>query len=524
MSLPIVGTMVETSRGTYEQPFGYYFGTTSYTGGVSTFQQYYTSDGYVTSTTYYIPRTLTSIIFTGDRICDHAFNNCNNITNFTIGENVTYIGDYAFSGCNFITEINIPASVTSIGCAAFNGHFSSISVDSNNPSYRSIDGNLFSKDGGRLIAYATAKEDTTFVIPETITCIDIRAFEYASNLKQITIPATVTEIGSRAFYGCWNIIIFCETEAKPDGWDEKWNWSGRPVVWGCIDFGITDDGFEWGSTQDGIVITKYSGNDTEIAIPEEINGIAVISVPDRAFENKSTLKSILIPESITKIGYYAFVGCSNITIYCEATSKPDGWDTSWNPSSRPVVWGYTGEEYTYSFVTNGGDEISPVTSDQPITLITPTRSGYHFDGWFDNENLEGEAISGPYYSQSVHTLYAKWITEEEYQAFRDGTSFDKAFIITSGQSLPAVIDTNGEYVYFKFTATASKTYSFKSSGTYDTYGYLYNSTGSQLSSNDDGAGSGNFLISRYISVGETVYIGARMYSSSTKGTFTVSVS
>ena len=34
------------------------------------------------------------------------------------------------------------------------------------------------------------------------------------------------------------------------------------------------------------------------------------------------------------------MGCSSLKIYCEAESKPEGWDSSWNRDDRPVVWGY----------------------------------------------------------------------------------------------------------------------------------------------------------------------------------------
>jgi len=46
---------------------------------------------------------------------------------------------------------------------------------------------------------------------------------------------------------------------------------------------------------------------------------------------------------VTSIGSYAFFGCSSLTIYCEATSKPSGWYSDWNYSNRPVVWGYQGK-------------------------------------------------------------------------------------------------------------------------------------------------------------------------------------
>jgi hypothetical protein len=126
--------------------------------------------------------------------------------------------------------------------------------------------------------------------------------------------------------------------------------------------------------------------------------------------------------------------------------------------------------------------------------------------------------------KSIIRSFFAWLTEEEYLASLDGTSFEKAYIMTTGQALDAIIDTAGEYVYFVFTATESKTYTFQSTGSYDTYGYLYNSSQSQLSSNDDNGDGNNFKITRSMSAGETVYIAVRMYSSSDTGTFTVTVS
>jgi hypothetical protein len=52
------------------------------------------------------------------------------------------------------------------------------------------------------------------------------------------------------------------------------------------------------------------------------------------------LTSIIIPNSVTSIGYSAFSDCKRLTIYCEAKSKPSGWDSLWNLDGRPVIWGY----------------------------------------------------------------------------------------------------------------------------------------------------------------------------------------
>ena len=49
--------------------------------------------------------------------------------------------------------------------------------------------------------------------------------------------------------------------------------------------------------------------------------------------------NILVPEGVTTIGYRAFGNCFNLTICCQAQSKPSGWDDNWNDYGCPVVWG-----------------------------------------------------------------------------------------------------------------------------------------------------------------------------------------
>lgn len=64
------------------------------------------------------------------------------------------------------------------------------------------------------------------------------------------------------------------------------------------------------------------------------------TIEDYAFSYCSSLTSIYIPKSVTSIGHRAFFNCSNLAIYCEASSKPGGWESDWNYSNCPVVWGY----------------------------------------------------------------------------------------------------------------------------------------------------------------------------------------
>ena len=65
------------------------------------------------------------------------------------------------------------------------------------------------------------------------------------------------------------------------------------------------------------------------------------------------------------------------------------------------------EDVTYTFETNGGSQIDSITGTI-ITLPTPTKEGYLFYGWYENEDLSGDKIDSLYYSKENCTLYAKY--------------------------------------------------------------------------------------------------------------------
>ena len=67
---------------------------------------------------------------------------------------------------------------------------------------------------------------------------------------------------------------------------------------------------------------------------------SVTTIDNYAFTNCYMLKEIHIADHVTSVGRWAFYGCKVLTIYAEANAQPSGWDADWNPSDRPVVWGY----------------------------------------------------------------------------------------------------------------------------------------------------------------------------------------
>ena len=60
-------------------------------------------------------------------------------------------------------------------------------------------------------------------------------------------------------------------------------------------------------------ITGYSGNATALYIPGEIDGHEVVAIGDRAFENRTDLRTVMIPDSVTEIEAYSFNNCTNLS-------------------------------------------------------------------------------------------------------------------------------------------------------------------------------------------------------------------
>ena len=121
ITIPFVGAEAgKTDQDTYQYPFGYIFGTSSYTGGTGIKQYYYGySTSRTTSDTYYIPASLRSVTVTGGNILYGAFYGCSMLTSVTIGDGAESIGNSAFYKCTGLTSVTIGNSVESIGGSAF---------------------------------------------------------------------------------------------------------------------------------------------------------------------------------------------------------------------------------------------------------------------------------------------------------------------------------------------------------------------------------------------------------------------
>ena len=374
ITIPFVGAEAgKTFYDTYQYPFGYIFGSSTYTGGTAVRQSYYgSSTSSATGTTYYIPSSLRSVTVTDGEILYGAFTNCSMLTSVTIPSSVTSIGNYAFDGCTSLTTITIPNSVTNIGWSAFNNcdGLTFIAIPDGvtsigNYAFQDCDGltSVTIPDSVTSIgtsAFQSCSSLTSVVIGNGVTDIGITAFQLCGGLTSITIPDSVTSIGWAAFDGCNKLV-------------EVYNKSSLDITAGSSGNGYvayyaknvyTEEGGSWFTdTADGFrffydgtdgYLMGYYGEETTITLPNDFtayNGTEVIeytiydcafyycseltsvtipssvtSIGDSAFGNCTGLTSITIPNSVTSIGWGVFSGCTgltSITIPDNVTSIPD---------------------------------------------------------------------------------------------------------------------------------------------------------------------------------------------------------
>jgi uncharacterized repeat protein (TIGR02543 family) len=100
------------------------------------------------------------------------------------------------------------------------------------------------------------------------------------------------------------------------------------------------------------------------------------------------------------------------------------------------------EEKTYSFNTNGGNDLEDINSIMIDKLPTPTKEGYMFGGWYDNEELKGSCYTNKYFSEENVTLYAKWLKIIDYSELAVNQE-DNPFVEQNG----VLISGNKEGVY-----------------------------------------------------------------------------
>ena len=278
-------------------------------------------------------------------IADYAFYNFIGMTSISIPETVTSIGQNSFTGCKNITQATMPTMAVPY-------IFKAIGSEINLEKFVINGGDIIDKTSFADVWASKIKLGNVEI--SNIDSIEDSFFDW-KGITSLKVN-NVTTIGESAFINCKGLV---DLEINNVETIERYafqhcenltnlNLSGIGVIeLSAFSFcsSLTSVKLPYGITT--ISNSAFSKCDSleSIEIPSSVTSIGY-----RAFEECLKLTSIVIPSSVTSIDKYAFWYCTRLKIYCEAESRPSGWDEDWNVyyinnstdevSRRPVQWNY----------------------------------------------------------------------------------------------------------------------------------------------------------------------------------------
>jgi len=341
--------------------------------------------------------------------CDWAIENqghCScGIVDLTIPDSITVIGNDAFDGCEKLHSVNLGNSVSSIGDRPFYGCYALgiINVSEDNTSYKSINNCLIEIDTKTLIAgcdasvipidgsveiiddyafdsrlYApneikeiTIPESVTkigenafrqyrymssLIISDSLTSIGYAAFAYCENLTAVNIGKSVSLIDDRAFYGCDTLSILTvssDNESYKSANNCLIEIDTKTLLFGCNGSVIPlNEGVETISYSAFYGRTYGEGDAVEVIIPETVTTIC-----SDAFSKCHNIVSIYIPETVTLIHPYILSECSNLST---VTVSPN--NRFYKSISNHLI-----ETETKTLLLGNGN--NPIPSDGSVAII-----------------------------------------------------------------------------------------------------------------------------------------------------------
>ena len=238
-------------------------------------------DGMQKLTSITIPNTVVTM-------GDNVFRGCSSLNMVTIGNAVKNIGNRAFYTCKSLTSIVIPNSVITIEDGAFWGCTALSSV---------VVGNSVERIGE--YAFSDCSSLSSIIISNSVKEIGSRAFYNCSLLDSICLGNSIETIAAEAFCGCSSLksINIPSSVLRIEGgvfeatgiYQNESNWENDVLYIG-----------------DCLIEAKSSISDRYTIK----NGTRLIA--GGAFNFSHSLSSIIIPNSVTSIGYRAFYNCTSL--------------------------------------------------------------------------------------------------------------------------------------------------------------------------------------------------------------------
>ena len=232
----------------------------------------------------------------------YLFTGCEDLTDFRVEEGnpcfraidgVLFSADgtrlLAYPAGRADTEYTIPAGMVEMNSRTFSyaGNLQAIHVAEGNQNLKERDGVLFSADGTRLLAYPAGRPQESYKIPERVILIENNAFDRVNSLRELTLPASLADVGGLPATSASGITAYRTAEGSPF----------RAV-----------DGVLFSA--DGTRLIRYPCGRTDAAytVPD-----GVTTLDERAFSNLRHLTQITLPASVTRIERYALSWPWNLT-------------------------------------------------------------------------------------------------------------------------------------------------------------------------------------------------------------------
>ena len=434
-----------------------------------------------------IPNSVTSI-------GNYAFSGCSGLTSIEIPNSVTSIGNYAFDGCSGLTSVTIKketplpikestfsnranatlyvpyGSKAAYEAANYWKEFKEIIEVVLSPIIAFADANVknicvanWDTNGDGELSEEEAADVTdlgqVFKGNEKLTSfeeleyftgltsISNSSFAYCRGLTSLTIPNSVTSIGDEAFSGCWDLTSITIPNNVTTIGDDAFRTCKNlaSITIGNSVTSIGDRAFSW--CNDGIASIVVSSDNKTFDSRDGCNAIissqtntlivgckntiipnSVTSIGYCAFLGCYGLTSITIPNSVTKIGDWAFTGCydlQSVSISNSVTSIGDDAFYGYNKLTSITI---------PNSVTSIGSDAFGLCE---LTSVTVNNTEPLFIDISTFNNRENTTLYVPYGCKAAYETAAVWKEFKEIVEMDPVTTITaKSYTIEYGDDLP----------------------------------------------------------------------------------------
>ena len=233
-----------------------------------------------------------------------------------IPDSVVSVRARAFANFN-PQRIVIGASLRDIGDDAFGSlqNLREIVVSKDNPHFEVSGKCLIDKTKNKVVIGLPGAK-----IPSTVTSIGVAAFQYRTDIEQLTLSPNITEIGERAFANCTNINYLSMSDNLKIIGKEAFK-ACESLTRVTLGKGITEvsegafkNCYSIGSvtmTNEVISLGKSAFRDC-YSLKKVTFSDTLTTIGEDCFSGCSILENVEIPKSVTEIGSGAFANCKSI--------------------------------------------------------------------------------------------------------------------------------------------------------------------------------------------------------------------